>query len=111
MGHLRALSRMPVQVSVYSAFFLAASLLVPVAAGASTSSHPSKGPAPAAVGAVRQAYVGGVTRAQKGVAMAGHHRARQGSARPSAQAAQPSFPSGLDLLLGHRVGSGPAGPL
>src|SRR6476620_3178140 len=100
MGHLRALSRKPVQVSVYSAFFLAASLLVPVAAGASTSSHPSKGPAPAAVGAVRQAYVGGVSRAraQKGVAMRGHHRASQESARPSAQAAQPSFPSGLDLL-------------
>ena len=96
MGYLRALSRKPVQVSVYSAFFLAASLLVPVAAGASTGSHPSKGPAPAAVGAVRQAYVGGVSRAraQKGAAprVSRLHGAQRASQRSGGTAQLPKRP-------------------
>ena len=110
MGNLRALSRMPVQVPIYAAVLFATSLLLPVAAGASTGSHPSKAPAPAAVGAqLAPARLAPQSRRElarqrpAGRAHATRHR----SARTAAQTA---LPSGLDLLLGRLAGSGALSP-
>ena len=110
MGNLRALSRMPVQVPIYAAVLFATSLLLPVAAGASTGSHPSKAPAPAAVGAqLAPARLAPQSRRelarQRPAGRA--HVTRDHSARTAAQTA---LPTGLDLLLGRLAGSGALAP-
>ena len=110
MGNLRALSRMPVQVPIYAAVLFATSLLLPVAAGASTGSHPSKAPAPAAVGAqLAPARLAPQSRRelarQRPAGRA--HATRHHSARTAAQTA---LPTGLDLLLGRLAGSGALAP-
>ena len=109
MGNLRALDRRPVLLSCFFAVSLIATLLLPVAAGASTGSHPT-------------AQARAVVDAQVGPAhpQAASHRAlerRPGAAaqRAARRPSQPgptraAVPSGLDLLLGRRAGSGSSIP-
>ena len=114
MRNLRALGRKPAQVSVYVLGCLAASLLLPVAAGASTGSHQSKAPASVAVRAQATADIGGAsqkTRAQAQSSARPRVRpARQRTSQPRREAAQATLPSGLDLLLGRLAGSSGAVP-
>src|SRR4051794_9776768 len=114
MRNLRALGRSPVHFSVYVAGCLAASLLLPVAAGASTGSHESKAQASVAVRAQATAYIGSAsrkTRAQaRSTARPSVRPARQRPSQPSREATQATLPSGLDLLLGRLAGSSAAVP-
>src|SRR4051812_29606976 len=112
MGTLRAPGRTAAHVFVLATASLALFLLAPVSAGASTSSHPSKVPAPAAVGAqlgpAHAAAPSRHVRAHQRAAAKAHSTGRV--TRPSRATAKATLPTALDMLLGRRAGSGPALP-
>ena len=112
MGTLRALGRQPVQVSASVAVCLAATLLLPGAAGASTGSNPSKAAAPVAVRAQATAYIGGAPQRARahGQRTPRPRPAKQRASQPHRAAAQATLPSGLDRLLGRLAGSNSAVP-
>ena len=112
MGTLRALGRLPVQVSAFVAVCLAVTLLLPVAAGASAGSNPSNAAAPVAVRAQATAYIGGAShRARaRGQSTPRPRPAKQRASQPHRPAAQATLPSGLDRLLGRLAGSSSAVP-
>src|SRR5262249_33474834 len=108
MGNLRALDRKPVLLSCFFAVSLLAILLLPVAAKASSGSHPT-----AQARAVVDAQIG-PAHPQAAIRVR-TRRPHHGVARRAARPAQPGpmravLPTGLDLLLGHRAGSGPSVP-
>src|SRR5689334_20972383 len=99
MGHLRAPGRNAAHGFVFAAASLAVFLLAPVCAGASTGSHRSKAPAPAAVGAqlgpAHSTVLGHRTRST-----GARTGARARAASPSKAASNATLPTGLDMLLG-----------
>ena len=103
MGNLRARDRRPVLLSCFFAVSLVAALLLPIAAGASTGSHPT-----AQARAVVDAQVGPAhpeaasNRALERRPGAAAQRAARRPSQPGPTRA--ALPSGLDLLLGHRAG-------
>ncbi len=109
MANLRALGRKPALLSCFFAVSLSATLLLPVAAGAGTGSHPT-----AEARAVVDAQVG-PAHPQAEVRRAPERRPGAAAQRAARRPAQPGptqagLPSGLDLLLGRRAGSGQSVP-
>ena len=109
MTNLRARSRKPALLSCFFAVSVSAALLLPVAAGAGTGSHPT-----AQAKAVVDSQIGPV-HPQAVSKTALERRAGAAKARPAGRPSQPgptraALPSGLDLLLGRRAGSGSAIP-
>src|SRR5262245_45814234 len=101
MANLRALGRKPALLSFVFVVSLSATLLLPVAAGASTGSHPT-----AQAKAVVDARVGPAHphAVSKGALGATTPRRTSRPFQPTPAGAV--LPSGLDLLLGRRTGGG-----
>ena len=108
MANLRALGRKTALLPCFFAVSLIAILLLPVAAGASTGSQ-STAQARAVVDAqIGQAHPQAARRAPERHTGAAAQRAARRPSQPGPTRA--ALPSGLDLLLGHRSGSGSAVP-
>ena len=109
MANLRALGRKPALLSCFFAVSLSATLLLPVAAGAGTGSHPTAEARPVVDAQVGPAHLrAAVRRAPERRPGAATQRAARRPAQPGPT--QPGLPSGLDLLLGRRAGSGQSVP-